>query len=113
MNKVDIIRKHVGDDEFYDMNGTSMLTNILNAMEEYKEQEVGNRSIPDIITHTLDEMAEIRQKVNCTYCGEKDTVSMITKQTKYSRSIKITRCEKCGKQNGVKAILTANTKSIE
>lgn len=55
MNKVDIIRKHVGDDEFYDMNGTSMLTNILNAMEEYKEQEVGNRSIPDIITHTLDE----------------------------------------------------------
>jgi len=48
MNKVDIIRKHIGDDDFYDMNGTSMLTNILNAMEEYKEQEVKNCSIPDV-----------------------------------------------------------------
>lgn len=48
MNKVDIIRKHIGNDDFYDMNGTSMLTNILNAMEEYKEQEVKNCSIPDV-----------------------------------------------------------------
>jgi hypothetical protein len=48
MNKVDIIRKHIGNDHFYDMNGTSMLTNILNAMEDYKEQEVKNCSIPNV-----------------------------------------------------------------
>ena len=54
-------------------------------------------------------MAEIRQKVNCTYCGERNTVTMITKQTKHSRSIKITKCEKCKMQNGVKAVLTDPT----
>lgn len=57
----------------------------------------------------LIKMAEIRQKVNCTYCGERNTVTMITKQTKYSRSIKITKCEKCKQQNGVKAVLTDPT----
>lgn len=50
-------------------------------------------------------MAEIKQKVNCTYCGEKNSVTMVTKQTKYSRSVKITKCEKCKMQNGVKAVL--------
>jgi len=49
MNKVDIVRNHIGNDDFYDINGTSILTNILNAMEEYKEQEVKNCSIPDVV----------------------------------------------------------------
>lgn len=54
-------------------------------------------------------MAEIRQKVNCTYCGDKNSVTMITKQTKYSRSIKVSRCDNCKKQNGIKAILTSQS----
>lgn len=49
-------------------------------------------------------MSEFRQKVNCSYCGD-NIVTMITKQTRYSRSVKITRCESCKKQNGVKEIL--------
>ena len=53
-------------------------------------------------------MAEIRQKVNCSYCGNKNTVSVITKQTKNSRSIKITKCTECKKQNGVREILNRN-----
>jgi transcription elongation factor Elf1 len=51
-------------------------------------------------------MAEIKLKVNCTYCGERNTVTMTFKDTKYSRTIKVSRCEKCKKQNGVKAVLT-------
>lgn len=51
-------------------------------------------------------MAEFRQKVDCSYCGEHNTVTMITKQTKHSRSIKVTKCEKCKEQNGIKQILT-------
>lgn len=35
IDKVDIIRKHLGEDNFYDLNGTKMLASILNAMEEY------------------------------------------------------------------------------
>ena len=50
-------------------------------------------------------MAEIKQKVNCTYCGERNTVTMTFKDTKYSRSIKVSRCEKCKRQHGVKATL--------
>lgn len=26
MNKVDIVRKYIGNDDFYDMNGTPLLT---------------------------------------------------------------------------------------
>lgn len=52
MNKVDIIKKHIGNVNFHNMihntNGTLMLTNILKAMEEYKEQVVKNCSIADV-----------------------------------------------------------------
>ena len=48
MDKVDIIRKHIGNDDFYDMNGTPLLTKILAAMDEYAQQQVKNCSIPDV-----------------------------------------------------------------
>ena len=57
-------------------------------------------------------MAEIKQKVNCTYCGERNTVTMTFKDTKYSRSIQVSRCEKCKRQNGVKATLTDPTNAL-
>lgn len=50
-------------------------------------------------------MSEFKQKTTCTYCGEKNAVTVTTKQTKFSRSVKISRCEKCKRQNGVKAII--------
>lgn len=50
-------------------------------------------------------MSEYKQKVDCSYCGNKNTVNVITKQTKYSRSIKVIRCKICKEQNGIKAIL--------
>ena len=56
-------------------------------------------------------MTEIKQKVWCSYCGEHNSVTVITKQTKHSRSVKITNCEKCKKQNGVYEVLTRNLKS--
>lgn len=69
MNKVDIIRKHIGNDDFYDMNGTSMLTNILNAMEEYKEQAVKNCSITDVVESACDDYVEgINMK--CARCDQ-------------------------------------------
>ena len=37
MDKVEILRKHIGQDDFYDLNGTKLLSNILNAMDEYKQ----------------------------------------------------------------------------
>lgn len=46
MNKVDIVRKYIGNDDFYDMNGTPLLTKILAAMNEYAQQQVKNCSIP-------------------------------------------------------------------
>lgn len=53
-------------------------------------------------------MAEFKQKVNCSYCGGKNTVSVITKQTRNSRSVKVTKCVECKKQNGIKEILNRN-----
>lgn len=50
-------------------------------------------------------MSEIKQKVNCFYCGEKDTVAVTTKQTKYSRTVKVSKCKNCEQQNGVKQVL--------
>lgn len=50
-------------------------------------------------------MAETKQTVDCSYCGSKDTVSMITKNSKYSRSIQIVKCTFCKAQNGIKEIL--------
>ena len=57
MNKVDIIRKHVGNDDFYDMNGTLMLTKMLNAMEEYHQEQLKNYS-----TSNVSMRAEMRKK---------------------------------------------------
>lgn len=48
MDKVDIIRKHIGSDDFYEMNGTSLLSKILEAMEEYSQQQIANYSKPVI-----------------------------------------------------------------
>ncbi len=48
MDKVDIIRKHINSDDFYDLNGTEMLKNILNAMDEFAEQQVKLFAISDI-----------------------------------------------------------------
>lgn len=53
-------------------------------------------------------MAEFRQKVNCSYCGNVNTVSVITKQTKNSRSVKVTKCTECKRHNGVKEVLCRN-----
>ena len=55
-------------------------------------------------------MAEIRQKVTCSYCGNKNTVSVITKQTRNSRSFKVLKCIKCKKQNDIKEILNRPNK---
>ena len=52
-------------------------------------------------------MAEFKQTIDCTSCGNKNTVSVITKQTKHSRSVKVTKCNICGHQAGVKATLNA------
>jgi RecJ-like exonuclease len=51
-------------------------------------------------------MAEIKQNVSCSYCGTKDSVTIITKQTKVSRTIKVTKCSFCKMQNGIKEILS-------
>lgn len=48
MNKVDIVIKHIGNDDFYDMNGTPLLTKILAAMDEYAQQQAKNYSIPAV-----------------------------------------------------------------
>ena len=44
-------------------------------------------------------MSEFKQKITCSYCGEKQAVTVITKQTSTSRSIKVTKCEKCKMQS--------------
>jgi transcription elongation factor Elf1 len=49
-------------------------------------------------------MAELKQQVDCSYCGSKNTVTVITKQSKYSRSIQVVKCTFCKKQNGIKEI---------
>lgn len=54
MDKVDIIRKHIGNDDFYDMNGTTLLTKILAAMDEYAQQQVKNCSIPAVSKSVCD-----------------------------------------------------------
>jgi len=57
-------------------------------------------------------MAEFKQMIDCTSCGNKNTVSVITKQTKYSRSVKVTKCNVCGHQAGVKATLNATQRKM-
>jgi len=54
MSKVDIIRKHIGSDNFYDLNGTEMLSKILAAMEEYSQEQVKNLTIPRVSGSSFD-----------------------------------------------------------
>ena len=49
-------------------------------------------------------MAEIKQTVDCSYCGSKNTVTVITKQSNYSKSIQVVKCTSCKTQNGIKEI---------
>jgi len=53
-------------------------------------------------------MASFKQYTNCTYCGSKNTVEVITKQSRWSRTVQIMKCKNCNKQNGVKATLNKN-----
>lgn len=53
MNKVDIIRKHIGSDEFYDLNGTEMLSKLLTVMDEYAQEQVKLLTIPEVTNRTL------------------------------------------------------------
>lgn len=56
-------------------------------------------------------MAEIKQQVDCSYCGSKNTVTVITKQSKYSRSIQVVKCTFCKVQNGIKEILSRSSQA--
>ena len=49
MSKVDIIKKHIGSEDFYDLNGTETLRKILAAMDEYAQEQVKLFAIPDVI----------------------------------------------------------------
>ncbi len=51
-------------------------------------------------------MSEVKWKTDCSYCGGKETVNVITKETKYSRTVKVLRCTSCKRQEGVKTVLT-------
>ena len=62
MDKVDIIRKHIGNDDFYDMNGTPLLTKILAAMDEYAQQQAKNCTIP-LVSNSLD-LRELERKLD-------------------------------------------------
>jgi hypothetical protein len=52
-------------------------------------------------------MSEIKQHIDCTYCGLKKTVTVTTKDTTHSRSVKVGKCRACKRQVGVKAALNA------
>ena len=57
-------------------------------------------------------MSEFKQKVDCSYCGSKDTVIVITKQSKYSRSIQLVKCTFCKVQNGIKEVLNRSNQAV-
>lgn len=50
-------------------------------------------------------MTESKIKLSCTKCGNKDTVTVTTRNGRYSRSVKVSRCAVCDNQSGVKATL--------
>lgn len=56
-------------------------------------------------------MSDFKQKVDCSYCGSKNTVTVITKQSKYSRSISVLKCTFCKVQNGIKEIFSRTAHS--
>lgn len=73
MDKVDIIRKHIGNDDFYDINGTPLLTKILLAMDEYAQQQVKTCSIPAVSGRSKQlcqfEQDERYDSNTCKHCG--------------------------------------------
>lgn len=54
-------------------------------------------------------MAIIKQKIDCTSCGERNVVTLITQQSKFSRSVKIVKCPKCKVQ--ARVLVTLNRKA--
>ena len=56
-------------------------------------------------------MSEFKQQVDCSYCGSKNTVTVITKQSKYSRSIQVVKCTFCKVQNGIKEIFNRSNQA--
>lgn len=76
MDKVDIIRKYIGSSDFYDLNGTEMLSKILEAMEEYAQEQVKLFTTPDIrFSFTADEVVNELEK-----CETLDEALMFFKQ---------------------------------
>jgi len=57
-------------------------------------------------------MSEFKQKVDCSYCGSTNTVTVITKQLKYSRSIQVLKCTLCKVQNGIKEVLNRTNQAV-
>lgn len=66
MSKVDIIRRHIGSDDFYDLNGTEMLSKILAAMDEYAQEQVKLFAIPDVSQQRELLLAFERYAAKCT-----------------------------------------------
>lgn len=48
----------------------------------------------------------LSQDVDCPHCGFKATITLTTKETKYSKSVKVSKCSNCKRQSGVRSILT-------
>jgi len=46
-------------------------------------------------------MAEIKWTIDCKFCGEKNGVHARIKTTKFSRTMKVVKCKKCNKQQGL------------
>lgn len=57
-------------------------------------------------------MSKIKQKLSCSYCGKLDAITVITKQTQLSRSVKVTKCNNCKTQSGVYSVLNGNQSKI-
>jgi len=57
-------------------------------------------------------MGSINQKVDCSYCGSINTVEIITKQSRWSRSIQVVKCTFCKKKNGIKEILNRKDNNL-
>ena len=68
MNKVDILIKHIGNDDFYFMNGTPLLIRILAAMDEYAQQQVKNCSIPAVSNLLCDSFEPDNRTSSATRC---------------------------------------------
>jgi len=58
-------------------------------------------------------MTEAKIRVDCPKCGNRDTVMVTKRDGRYSKSIKISKCEVCGDQSGVKSILNSKSFSLK